>query len=426
MDQTALATPALLHLQSLVAECAAMLTSVDEVTDHQLRVLLQQTEQVINSATAVQATTLAEMADRADESSTGVAGRDTFDPLHDVLVSPEFLGDEVALLLGCSAVSGHRRLESAKAAARHLVLMECWAAGVVDRASVDVIAELVAPLPADATTHELVADAIDHAIRHTPSQTRAWLTRRVLAADPAAAAERRERASAARRVQVSQGADGMASLWAWLPGAQARQVYDTVHAVAMAADTDDARSMDQRRADALVDLVVGRATPPQVHFQVVASAQSLTGMSDEPAEIVGVGPMLVDELFGLPGVAANFTMRHLLTDPDCGTLTGLSERQYRPSAGLRRAIELRDVTCRFPGCRRAASGRGTDIDHTVPWPEGPTAADNLAVLCRRHHRLKHSEGWSVTLEPDGAMTWTTPSGRRFSTTAWCYSDPRAP
>jgi hypothetical protein len=119
-------------------------------------------------------------------------------------------------------------------------------------------------------------------------------------------------------------------------------------------------------------------------------------------------------------------VRHLLTDADIGTLSALSERQYRPSAGLRRAIELRDVTCRFPGCRRAASGRGTDLDHTVPWPDGPTAAGNLAVLCRRHHRLKHSEGWSVCLDPDGVMTWTTPGGRRFSTSAWCYTDPRAP
>ena len=193
--------------------------------------------------------------------------------LSEVLVSPEFLGDEVALLLGCSAVSGHRRLEAARAAARHPVMMEYWAAGVVDRASVDVIAELVTPLPADAATHDLVADAVDYATRHTPSQTRVWLTRRVADADPAGAAERRGRASAARRVQLSQGADGMASLWAWLPGAQARQVFDTVHAVAMEAGTDDVRTMDQRRADALVDLVVGRAAPPQVQLQVVASAR---------------------------------------------------------------------------------------------------------------------------------------------------------
>jgi hypothetical protein len=67
-----------------------------------------------------------------------------------------------------------------------------------------------------------------------------------------------------------------------------------------------------------------------------------------------------------------------------------------------------------------------DLDHTVPWPQGPTDVGNLAVLCRRHHRLKHSPGWEVRLDPDGHMTWITPGGRRFSTTPWCCGDPRAP
>ncbi len=87
------------------------------------------------------------------------------------------------------------------------------------------------------------------------------------------------------------------------------------------------------------------------------------------------------------------------------------EKRYRPSAALDRAVRARDVTCRFPGCRRSADSAGTDLDHTIPWPEGPTSATNLAVLCRRHHRLKHTPGWNVQLDPTGVMTWTTPTGR---------------
>jgi hypothetical protein len=188
-----------------------------------------------------------------------------------------------------------------------------------------------------------------------------------LAADPDAAAERRERASAARRVQVSQGADGMASLWAWLPGAQARQVYDTVHAVAMASGTDDVRTMDQRRADALVDLVVGRAAPPLVNFQVVASAESLTGMSDQPAEVVGVGPMLVDELENLPGLASNLRVRHLLTDPDIGTLSALSGGSTAPR---RAAAGDRATRCHMPFSRMSAGRQRT---WRRPRPHGPLA-----------------------------------------------------
>ena len=117
--------------------------------------------------------------------------------------------------------------------------------------------------------------------------------------------------------------------------------------------------------------------------------------------------------------------RRLLADPVSGTLSDISEQRYRPSATLERAVRARDVTCRFPGCRRSAlgTGSGTDLDHTVPWPVGSTSAANLAVLCRRHHRLKHTPGWSVVLHPDGSMTWTTPTGRLFSSEPWSYLDP---
>ena len=84
------------------------------------------------------------------------------------------------------------------------------------------------------------------------------------------------------------------------------------------------------------------------------------------------------------------------------------------------------MTCRFPGCRRSADSAGTDLDHTVPYPAGPTAAANLAVLCRRHHRLKHTAGWEVTLHSTGTMTWTTPTGHTYVTEPWHYTDPDPP
>ena len=47
-------------------------------------------------------------------------------------------------------------------------------------------------------------------------------------------------------------------------------------------------------------------------------------------------------------------------------------------------------------------------DHTIPWPNGPTSAANLAILCRRHHRLKHTPGWTVHLHPTGHTITTHP------------------
>ena len=150
---------------------------------------------------------------------------------------------------------------------------------------------------------------------------------------------------------------------------------------------------------------------------------------DERSAIAGVGPITAPEARSLAGPATDGThravFRRLLTDPTTGVLTDIAEQQYRPSARLERAVRARDLTCRFPGCRRPALGNstGTDVDHTVPWPQGSTTASNLAVLCRRHHRLKHTPGWDVVLHPDGTMTWTTPTGRTHSSEPWKYTDP---
>lgn len=71
----------------------------------------------------------------------------------------------------------------------------------------------------------------------------------------------------------------------------------------------------------------------------------------------------------------------LLTDPHTGARLDLSRTSYRPSAGLRLWLRLRDDTCRFPSCGRAAAR--CDLDHTVAWEHGgSTEAANLAHLCR--------------------------------------------
>jgi hypothetical protein len=83
---------------------------------------------------------------------------------------------------------------------------------------------------------------------------------------------------------------------------------------------------------------------------------------------------------------------------------------HRPGEALDRFVRSRDRRCRFPGCR--ARPTTADLDHTVPWPGGPTSAANLTCLCRHHHRLSHqAPGWRVRGLPDGGLEWTTPSGQ---------------
>ncbi|WP_159440544.1 HNH endonuclease [Tersicoccus phoenicis] len=90
---------------------------------------------------------------------------------------------------------------------------------------------------------------------------------------------------------------------------------------------------------------------------------------------------------GMPGVSPVVPVPVLVT-------TG---RQYRIPAALRRALQVRDGTCRFPGCRRSAAV--CDLDHVTAWVEGgESTPENLAHLCRKHHVLKHHSGWTVTTE----------------------------
>ncbi|MVA76066.1 DUF222 domain-containing protein [Auraticoccus sp. F435] len=101
---------------------------------------------------------------------------------------------------------------------------------------------------------------------------------------------------------------------------------------------------------------------------------------------------------------------------------------YQVPERIREHIALRDRTCVFPWCSRPAHphprrtrgtdgepGWSTDADHTVPFAAGgTTATDNLAPLCRRHHRLKTLHGWRYRRTAPGRYLWTSPHGLHFT------------
>ncbi|MBX7453121.1 HNH endonuclease [Mycolicibacterium sp. 3033] len=84
------------------------------------------------------------------------------------------------------------------------------------------------------------------------------------------------------------------------------------------------------------------------------------------------------------------------------------EPRYRPSKALADFVRARDLTCRQPGCTRPID----DLDHTIPYPWGPTCASNLAGYCRHHHLLKTFwAGWSSVQHSDGTIVFTDPDGQ---------------
>ncbi|MBO0806405.1 MAG: DUF222 domain-containing protein, partial [Nocardiopsaceae bacterium] len=95
------------------------------------------------------------------------------------------------------------------------------------------------------------------------------------------------------------------------------------------------------------------------------------------------------------------------------------EDRYTPSRKLGHLVRARTATCPAPGC--GARAEYNDLDHTVPWPEGPTDECDLAPPCRHHHRVKQAPGWKLEQPAPGEMRWTTPSGRVYTTRPTVYA-----
>ena len=77
----------------------------------------------------------------------------------------------------------------------------------------------------------------------------------------------------------------------------------------------------------------------------------------------------------------------------------VSERIRLFRGAERRAVEVRDRYCTFPGCR--VSAEDCDIDHIVPYARGGrTRQENGRAVCERHHpgRRRH-QPW-LAREPD--------------------------
>jgi len=91
----------------------------------------------------------------------------------------------------------------------------------------------------------------------------------------------------------------------------------------------------------------------------------------------------------------------------------LSTEAYEIPDRIRQQVLLINPTCVFPFCGRKS--RGLDLDHVIPWPLGPTATDNLAPLCRSHHRAKTFGGWTYSVTTPGTYRWRSPHGYTYLT-----------
>ncbi|HEX3907641.1 MAG TPA: DUF222 domain-containing protein [Mycobacteriales bacterium] len=296
----------------------------------------------------------------------------------------------------------------------------CWEAlnaGTVALAHVKALAAALAGATRE-LSKQVEAAVLPQAIAEgwTPAQLRRAARRALMAADPDGAADRAEKAKEISSDVRLYGEDNeMASLIATGDAVTARAVMDAIESRAAGWKTDgDARPIGVLRVAALAQLVLGeQAAKPPVQLLVQIDLATLLGLSRQPGELAGYGPISDETARALAGDA---TWRRLITDPLTHATLDLGHQAYRPTASLRRFIQARDQTCRFPGCTRRAIR--CDLDHAVDFDErGPTNRANLHALCRTHHNLKTEKLWRVDRHPDGSETWTSRFGYSYTRAA---------
>jgi hypothetical protein len=152
--------------------------------------------------------------------------------------------------------------------------------------------------------------------------------------------------------------------------------------------------------------------PPGVGVQVnlVITDFSAFGITDNPAEIFGLGPLpaplarqLIDEAVAKHAA----TLKKLYTDPASGALVGMESRSRVFPDQLGQLIAFRDQHCRHPYCDSPIK----HLDHIHPHAHGgPTSFSNGQGLCARHNLIKDTNATTHPATIDGTGDGTAGTG----------------
>jgi hypothetical protein len=197
----------------------------------------------------------------------------------------------------------------------------------------------------------------------------------------------------------------------------------------------DARTIAQLRADVATDLLLrgwiptdptfnALGQPPPARVQLIVSLTTILGVEAGVGQIPGWGYLPGRRARELALQAGTIWTR-IVTDPLTGRAIEASATTYKVPAAIGEQVNARDRTCRAPGCEIPAER--CDHDHTKEWKPGgaggPTAEANLAGLDRGHHNLKTTGFWDSEQSSDGTLTWTTATGRTYTTYPYIYEHP---
>lgn len=325
--------------------------------------------------------------------------------------------EEVSCALSLSGYHAERMVETARALAGRLTATRAaMLAGQISYEHAAELAKGTRDLSA-AQAHQVEGELLAKAMNVTSRRFAKKVAMAAAKIDPAGLEERYAKAKQDRHMESFPREDGMAALYAYGPAADIATISLACDTLARRMD-DDGRTLEQKRFDALLVMAslglaqLGNPTrkrrPAQIFIKM--TPQAARGLSDEPAELFGYGPIPAS---AGRDIAVDAEWRAFLVDAADEAFLGLGTTSYRPTRRLDDHIAARDETCSFRHCDQPAEL--CDTEHAVPYDKGGLTDEyNCAPMCRRHHRLKTHGGWQVIRARDGTVTWTSPLGLTYT------------
>ena len=223
------------------------------------------------------------------------------------------------------------------------------------------------------------------------------------AADPKRYAAKQAEQVEQRRLKLSTWMDGSLLISGQLDPVGGAAVLSVIEPLARKSGPNDDRCLEQRNADALVELASGGGSQAQI--QVTSSLETLLALAGAPAaemeHCLPVSSKTIERLACDSSIA-----RVLLNTESLVIDVGRSKRVV--SEPGRRALTARDGHCRWTDCDRPAARSAAH--HLVHWIHGGTSdLDNLVLLCHRHHWMVHEGGWQIVRGEDGKIVTIPPT-----------------
>lgn len=284
----------------------------------------------------------------------------------------------------------------------------------------------------DAIAHVAIEQLLPDAADLTTGQLRHRIAKLCIDADPDAARRRYDKSIADRRFEIRPTDSGTADILGRdMPPHIANSIGRWIHKEAIKLkNLGDTRSMDQLRADIYLDLLRRRHKGGKItradfgNLDMRVTGETLTGQSDESAELNGFGPVIADVARQVAENQDDVERRWMLLDHETQQPIDGGITRRKPTASQRRKAEMLHPTCVQPGCRMPSVD--CDLDHRIPWVEArATCTADLGPMCRHHHVIRHTYGWRYELLVGGFL-FTSPFGHRYSTSGRELANARSP